>query len=364
MNFLSLKNRSLAAQSLFFAAHICIATTTITSEKSTTNSFINRIELDMEYGYLNADGSLKSPLIQSSKYPSIQILEEQPEDKRYGTCHNYAISKQLGLKGQIPETLPIKGEEDWHTVLNFTKQYCEEISTPQPGDLVTYYPYNKSLTPTELIGEDGIIDFVKYPEHNNADDITHTGIVHDNGLVESKWGQYAHILLHPTFHVPASYGNHIKYHRLNRPTNEIIEDIKQRIPHYTYDKECTALNNQLVKYAEQSDNLNISILWQRSMCTNVEASNNEGQSLLMIGAKNNNPCLVKIALLHGANLKKKDNNDKNALQLAKENNHPKIIQILQQYKPIKQKSFFKQTLKHIAKPSNAAQESLWQTMRS
>jgi hypothetical protein len=364
MNIFSIKKRFLIAQSLFFAAHLFVASSLFASEKSTIDSSFNRIQLNKEYEYLNPDGSLRDPLIQSGKFPSIQILEEQPENKRYGICHNYAISKQLGLKGQIPETLPIVGAEDWHTALNFTKEYCEEVSTPQPGDLVTYYPHNRSLTPTELIGDNGIIDFVTHAPHNDAYDITHTGIVHDNGLVESKWGRYAHVLLHPTFHVPTHYGNHVKYHRINKPTHEIVEDIKRRIPNYTYKTVCAELNNQLVKYAEQSDNFKMGDLWQRQMCLDVEASNDQGQSLLMIGAKNNNLPLVKIALTHKADLNKKDNNGKTAIYLAKENGHSSMVALLKQHKPVQQKSFLYRTFKQIATPSNAAQNSFWETTRS
>jgi hypothetical protein len=255
VNVLHTKNQSFMTQSLFFAAHLFVATTIFASEKSTKP--FDRSCLNREYGYFNPDGSMKDPAIQSNKYPSIQILEEQPEGTRYGVCHNYAISKKLGLKGQIPETLPIVGAQDWHKALQFTKKYCEEVSTPQPGDLVTYYPYDRSLTPTELIDDNGMINSIIQPQHDDSFDITHTGIVRDNGLVESKWGTYAHVLLHPTFHVPYHYGNHVKYHRINKPTDEIIQDIKQRIPQFNYSTGCAEGNNKLVKYAEKSDNYNM-----------------------------------------------------------------------------------------------------------
>jgi len=351
-------------QSLFFAAHLFVATTIFASEKSTKP--FDRSCLNREYGYFNPDGSMKDPAIQSNKYPSIQILEEQPEGTRYGVCHNYAISKKLGLKGQIPETLPIVGAQDWHKALQFTKNYCEEVSTPQPGDLVTYYPYDRSLTPTELIDSNGMINSITQPQHDDSFDMTHTGIVRDNGLVESKWGTYAHVLLHPTFHVPSHYGNHVKYHRINKPTDEIIQDIKQRVPQFNYSIGCAEGNNKLVKYAEKSDNYNMWDALQKCMCLNVEASNNQDQSLLMIGAKNNNLPLVKTALLHKADLDKKDKNGKTALRLAKDNHHPEVIQILKEQKQKNElaKPFSHRVFNRIAKPSKTAQNSFWETTHS
>jgi hypothetical protein len=350
-----IKNRSLIAQSLFFAATLFVATYLCAAEKP---SQFDRASLDPDYGYLNHDGSIK--------YPSMQILEKQPEGIRYGVCHNYAISKKLGLKGQIPETLPIIGAQDWHEALRFTKNYCEEVSTPQPGDLVTYYPYDRSLIPKELIDSNGMINSITQPQHNDSFDITHTGIAHDNGLVESKWGAQEHVLLHPTFHVPTYYGNHVKYHRINKSTNEIIQDIEQRIPQSNYSTACAEGNKQLVEYAEKSDNFNMWDTWQRCMCSNVEASNDQDQSLLMIGAKNNNLQLVQTALLHKANLDKKDKNGKTAMLLAKDNHHPEIIQILKEQKQKNElaKPFSHRVFNRIAKPSKAAESSFWETTHS
>jgi hypothetical protein len=328
MNSPQTKNRMLISlQSLFFVVTLLIVNITFAAEK-TPLTRAERTDLNYDDNFLN--------------YPSIKILEEQPAGMRYGNCHNYAISKTLGLKGHIPETFPIMGQQDWHDTLEFTKKYCKEVSIPQKGDLVTYHD-PKSMFPQEVL---------------------HTGLVYDDGIVEDKWGASTQVFTHPTFDLPAFYGNNIKYHRIIKPTDEIIEDIKTTIPQCDYKTECTDWNNILVNHAEQSDNDAMWQAWQRIMCLDVEASNADGQSLVMIGAKNNNPALVHVAIQHKANRNKKDKNGKTALHLAKDNGHSSMVALLKQHKPSQKKPFLYSTLKQMAKPSKTAEENFWQNSHS
>lgn len=330
MNSIKPKNRSiLGLQSILLATTLFVASTTLALEES------NNQPTDAQRAELG--GFPIKDII--GKYPSITIIEEQPINKRYGTCHNYAISKKLGLKGKISKTFPIIGIEDWYKILHFTKKYCHEVSTPQKGDLVTYH--DNPYSPT----------------------INHTGLVYDDGIVESKWGIETEILIHPTFYVPPRYGKHVKYHRINKETNEIIEDLKKTISQCNYKQICADLNNELVNYAEQANNNEIWRIWQMHLCTHIEASNIKGQSLLIIGAKTNNYGLVQEAIFHKANLNKKDNDGKTALDFAKENQNASIVNLLEQAQRNK-KPFYYRILKRIIKPSKMAQQSFWKTVIS
>ncbi|HLJ31166.1 MAG TPA: ankyrin repeat domain-containing protein [Candidatus Babeliales bacterium] len=356
MSFLFKNRLSTTVQNLFFIANILSLTTIIASEKSHQSSIrplSKKDRINLCDGPLNYDGSVK--------YPSIEILEKQLKGQRLGVCHNYAFSEKLDLKGQIPVTLPIVGQDDWHYALKFTEKYCEEVSIPQAGDFVTYYADNDIFIPTESIGNDGTIDIVT-KDHKTYSTILHTGLVHSDGMVKSKWGRYPEVVLHPTFHTPESYGRHVKYFRLTQPVHKVIEDIKKTISQCNYNEVCTEYNNELVKYAEESDNENIWDIWQRCMCTNVEASNEEDQSLLMIGAKKNNYLLVKTAIQHGANIKKQDKNGQTALDLAKKNNNLNIVNKLekQEIKILRNKwPFTYNTAKRLTR-NPIFEESLWQ----
>jgi hypothetical protein len=338
MNILQIKNRSLLAQSLFFAAHLLVATSLCAAENNHTpnnirQASLKKLRMDLFMGgALNADGTLKDP--------SSKILNKQQEEERYGECHNYAISKKLGLVGKIHKILPIAGLNDWHTIFKFTENYCKEVAIPQKGDLITYYDNNTSTT------------------------VLHTGLVLDDDMVESKWSTFPEVLAHPTFHIPANWGNHVRYHRIIKPTEEIIEDIQNKIPKCNDTKElCTAYKNDFLFYAEQGDHAAMQKLWQNVMCIDKNIKNSGEQSLLMIGAKTNNSDLVKKAIKLGINPNQQDKNGKTAIQLAKENGHLSMVALLKN-KPYQQKSFLYRTLKHIAKPSKTAENSFWETTHS
>jgi hypothetical protein len=336
MNILYTKNRSFFAQSLFFAAHLLLGNFILAIENNHTpnnirQTSLKKLRMDLFMGgALNADDTLKDP--------SSKILNKQQEEERYGECHNYAISKKLGLVGKIPEILPIAGLGDWHTIFKFTENYCEEVAIPQKGDLITYYDDSTSTT------------------------VLHTGLVLDDDMVESKWSTFPEVLAHPTFHIPANWGNHVRYHRIIKPTEEIIEDIKNKIPQCNQTKElCTAYKNDFLFYAEQGDHAAMQKLWQNVMCIDKNIKNSGGQSLLMIGAKTNNPTLVKKAIQLGIDPNQQDKNSKTAFDLAEEEDHTAIIKILQQYDTT---PFLHRIVKRIARPSKMAQENFCQTMHS
>ncbi|HEX4068765.1 MAG TPA: ankyrin repeat domain-containing protein, partial [Candidatus Babeliales bacterium] len=322
MNFL-IKKRSSIAQSLFLAAHLLIGNLMFAMKNSYSpnDRSLRKLRMNLfKYGALNSDGTLQDT--------SSTILNKQQEEERYGECHNYAISKKLGLVGKIPETLPIAGLNDWHTTFKFTENYCKEVAIPKKGDLITYY------------------------DDSTSTEVLHTGLVLDNDMVESKWSTFPEVLAHPTFHIPANWGNHVRYHRIIKPTEEIIEDIKNKIPKCNDTKEsCTVLKNDFLFYAQQGDHAKMQKLWQTVMCIDKNTKNSGGQSLLMIGAKTNNPTLVKKAIQLGIDPNQQDKNSKTALDLAEEKDHTAIIKILQPYDTT---PFLHRIVKHMAQPSKAA----------
>ena len=241
------------------------------------------------------------------KYPAIKIIEIQPDNQRYGICHNYAISKLLDLKGKISSTFPICGNDDWHTKINFLQRYCQEVSQPTKGGLVIYYD---SLNPSYIL---------------------HTGLVHDENTVESKWGIREEIFLHPTRYVPKNYGDKTKCYVLKIDKNLIIDDLRKHTSHYIYQQDCIIANKALISRAEEGNSEEVWSIWQRNMCTSIEFSNCQRQSLIMIAAKTGNIVLVKL-FLKKANLKKQDVNGNTALDLARKNKHKAIVKLLKKEK--------------------------------
>lgn len=208
-------------------------------------------------------------------YPSLEILEKEPKGTRYGNCHTYAISKLLGLKGQMPAHIPIVDGIHLYTEFNFLQDYCKEVFQPQPGDLVVY-------------------EF----QHHGYFTIEHTGIYHADGTVESKWGANRRIYKGPMFYIPSPYGDRVKYYRINQPIHTIIKDLQKKISQAHYQKQCTHFNQRIISYAEQSENEKVWKYLKYCMCIDINATNANNETLLMIARKNNNTALEKMLLAY------------------------------------------------------------------
>jgi hypothetical protein len=282
--------------------------------------------------YLNNDGTTVDP--------SIQILEYIPEGERYGVCHNYAISKTIGLLGKIPETFSIQGCDDWYTDFNFLNDYCEKITQPQKGDFVIY-------------------------KSSISDQILHTGLVYDydKDLVESKWGIRKHVLIHSTFSVPLGYGDRIEYYRPIKSNNEIIKDIHRKIddlrhfsyinPNYhpimintkerdtdkknwilgTMDKkmDCVVTTSDGKLYDQRCINTEEYI--DRCMDFDINISlNQDDETPIIFTAKHDSFDLAKLLITYKANINHQDKNGNTALIVAAKQNHLKTRLLLLEQK--------------------------------
>jgi len=265
LSFLGLQALLLAAT--LFVTSFCIGRS-ITESNEPDQRLLHQIRLSLYNNQVNERNN--------AQYPSIEIVEKPPKGTRYGNCHNYAISTLLGLKGKLPEDIPLCEGSDWYNQFNFLRDYCQEVSTPQDGDLVIYQ-YDDILT------------------------VEHTGIYREDGTVESKWGGERRIYKGPAFHIPYDYGNSIKYYRINQPVDEIIKDMKKKVSQSDYtQKKCAKLNRLVAHQAEQSDNREVWRGLEYCMCIDVNTTNDNNETLLMIAKKNNNDALVKMLLKYKA----------------------------------------------------------------
>ncbi len=141
----------------------------------------------------------------------IVIKEEIPYGKRYGTCHNYAFTKTMGIVGQAPKILNILGQTDYYGD-DYLKAFhffdiLEPAAALQPGDLAIYLKQNEK----------------------GLKEITHTGIVVSDDCIESKWGPIRGIFEHPIWYVPEGFGDHCRYLRLKISGDNLLVKIQKRL---------------------------------------------------------------------------------------------------------------------------------------
>lgn len=269
----------------------------ITSTALTYCDNNRELRKSLDYGYVDENGKIEDP--------SIKIVEAIPQGKRYGVCHDYAISKLLGLKGLIPETFPIRGNGDWYDEFNFLEDYCQEVSETEKeaNDLAIY--------------------------KNNHGFIRHTGLVVDSNTIESKWGTCPAILSHPPLTVPLHYGDNIHYYRLTTPPHIVIEDMKKKTAHSNnIRRKCRIVNEWLVHHATHSWIDFLKETLEANMCADVNTRNSEKQSLLMIAAKNDDTPMVKMLLDYNADVNRQDTHGNTALHLAAKNGSGAIMRAL------------------------------------
>lgn len=111
----------------------------------------------------------------------MQVLDAPNLDQ---ICHNYALTKILGSDPLSNES----GDPISKQMTTTLDHLFTPIANPQNGDLVVYYCH-KLANPI----------------------LTHSGIVRDHDLVESKWGDIPAIFIHPTFFTYYLYGEEVRY---------------------------------------------------------------------------------------------------------------------------------------------------------
>lgn len=141
----------------------------------------------------------------------IVIKEEVPLGKRYGTCHNYAWTKAMGIVGKASKELNILGLKDYYGD-NYLKMYeffdlLEPDAVLQPGDLAVYLRQDEK----------------------GFKDVTHTGIVVGDDCIESKWSIIRAVFEHPIWYVPAGLGNDCRYFRLKMSGDDLLVETQKRL---------------------------------------------------------------------------------------------------------------------------------------
>lgn len=148
----------------------------------------------------------------------IIIKEEIPLGRRYGTCHNYAFTKLMGIVGKAPKVLNIPGLEDYYAGLFKDKEYGVSIieffdvidgKSVRPGDIIMYISSER--------------------EKDLLHRITHTGIVVGDDCIESKWGPIRAVFEHPIWYVPAAFGNRAIYGRLKMSGPDLLKAVQKRL---------------------------------------------------------------------------------------------------------------------------------------
>lgn len=134
--------------------------------------------------------------------PCITIKKELTSESPliHGVCHDYV--RLYYMKTNLTKKMI---GADWYTKYNALSDYFEEVTDPEKGDLIIY----------------------KKNENNSK--ILHSGIVIKPGIIKSKWGYSTKILIHPIYHVPLFYGNHVSYYRAIKTKDEITEDMIKKL---------------------------------------------------------------------------------------------------------------------------------------
>lgn len=249
--------------------------------------------------------------------PTTTIVQIVDPAQRYGTCHNYAFSKHLGLLGQVHTKLSIIGCGDWYHSYNILENF-ERVQKPKHGDIVIYK---------------------KSPDDTH---ITHTGIVDGDDFVESKWGIKRFICRHKTFHAPYNYGNHVEYYTARTSNAIIIETLQQKI-----NCDVHLMNHRLMikkhliacagskrglpyryRYDYYAPDALIAYLLEFNLCCSVDTKKDRDKTLLMLAACVDNGETVKVLLEYGADVLLKDKNGNSALDIARQRKYTNIVTLL------------------------------------
>lgn len=134
----------------------------------------------------------------------IVIKKTIPLGTRYGICHNYAFTNLMGIVGKASTVLNITGQLDYYArdcvdILNF---FGPVHGAVQPGDIIIYVSNNIP---------------------------THTGIVTGHDCIESKWGVIRAVFEHPTWYVPADFGDQAYYLRPKINGHELRVAVQNRL---------------------------------------------------------------------------------------------------------------------------------------
>jgi ankyrin repeat protein len=234
--------------------------------------------------------------------------------------------------GSNDQELLTQRAEDWFIHYNIL-EFFGPVSSPEKNDLVLY---TRNITDNR--------------EENFCP--LHSGLVHSDDLVEGKWGSCKTILLHPTFHVPESYGEVVIYYRplllgdelfgafVERATTiqkqpEIVTMLEKRTRKTKKKLFFTA--GESIKFVASPDTKKeISLIYtnkthrllEQNRYFDINTKNETQQTLLMLAAKGGNLSLAQLLIAHKIDIHATDLNGDTALNYAINNQNDEIVQLL------------------------------------
>ena len=139
----------------------------------------------------------------NGNFDDIKEIKKIPHINFPGVCFNYAFGK-IFKTYHTPRGLPAFGSNKKALFSKIDKYFIDVTEEPLEGDLVIYF------------------------SGQNLINCEHFGIYLGNGFVESKWG-VTDVYQHPLFYVDNTYGDYVKYYRLNSEREEVIEELYREL---------------------------------------------------------------------------------------------------------------------------------------
>ena len=164
--------------------------------------------------------------VKNISHGAISIKEEIPLGKRYGVGHNYIFTKLMGIVGKAPSLLNITGQREYYAANGIN---ILEFFDPVPKD-------NHQLNDTIMY-----VSTDTWPD--NIHQITHTGSVVSNDLIESKWGPIRAIFEHPTWYVPQQFGNNAYYLRPKITGPALLQAVQNKLAQESVKKIYDSINS-------------------------------------------------------------------------------------------------------------------------
>ncbi len=251
-----------------------------------------------------------------SLFPDIVLTKERFSNWR-GVCYTTAMKGTLGLPEEKFKELEksIIGCQDWVHIIGMPYKYFDQKKNPQPGYLATYAP------------------------HDNTLDICHFGVVTPEGRIRSRMGTVSFILIHDTWHLPDDMGNEVCYWKPKkkyRTDKELLfKDLMAACSSQEMNQMIETRRKNFFLIAkgyiaqEEDDPFDLAYHSLKTVVgIDINARNNDNETVLMIAARRGDIDLVNLYIAHGAEISLKNNQGETAIDIAKKRGHNKVVNYL------------------------------------
>ena len=252
---------------------------------------------------------------------NIVVQNTRPKDLP-GVCYNVAMKKSLGLSTEQFQHIQkhMVGALDWIAIIDMPFKFFQQQEFPQRGSLAVY-SRNKR--------------------------IQHFGIIKENGRIESRLGTISQIIEHDYWDIYDHYGKMLSFWKLKEEYHgqngkkKLFDEIMHIIEESNIMKQLLYDAHKLLfAFAENKNtNANFSIcpllpgkdfydLLDTVMGLDINKSNENGETALMLAAKTGHYPIVNWLLKYNANTKLKNKDNLTAFDLAHKNKHFTITDLL------------------------------------